>query len=323
MTIGAIIVIIGLLGGGTSAAAESSLPGDALYGIKVNFNEEVRAGIALGAEGKAEWDARRAERRLEETEALAQQGRINAKVKADLEARFAAFASRVEDRIKRLESDGNVRAAADIASRFEASLDAHADVLSRLGEKGNASAGAEADIRPIEVNVRAAAARLTGMRIGLEAKVEAEAAGPEVESAAKGKIGAAENVIASVKSYITREKEALGVSATVDAEAKLKEADDLLVQAKAKLEAKAYGEAFNLGNQAIRAAQEARVRVEQETRYRLNIHFGGNASGTASSSASSSAGGATEVRAGVGAGVGAASGGAGVSASGSIRLRVY
>src|SRR3989344_3616455 len=58
MSVIASLVIALMLGGGVSFAAEGSLPGDALYPVKVSVNEEVRGAITVGAEAKAEWEAR-------------------------------------------------------------------------------------------------------------------------------------------------------------------------------------------------------------------------------------------------------------------------
>src|SRR6185369_7748217 len=46
------IAILVLLGGGTSFAAQNALPGDALYSVKVNVNEQVEGLLSLSAESK-------------------------------------------------------------------------------------------------------------------------------------------------------------------------------------------------------------------------------------------------------------------------------
>src|SRR3989344_1574020 len=78
MPIYAVIAIMVILGGGTTVAAENSLPGDTLYALKVSFNEEVRAAFTFGAESKADWEIQRAERRLEEAAELSKKGRLDA-----------------------------------------------------------------------------------------------------------------------------------------------------------------------------------------------------------------------------------------------------
>ena len=79
------ILLIVLLGGGVSFAAEGALPGDALYPVKVGVNERVRAALALGLEADAEWNVRQIERRLEEAEELSAEGELNAETRTEIE----------------------------------------------------------------------------------------------------------------------------------------------------------------------------------------------------------------------------------------------
>lgn len=64
----------GLLGGGSAAAAQGSLPGDALYGVK-QATEEVRLAAARSDADKAELHLAFAERRASEATELAQRGK--------------------------------------------------------------------------------------------------------------------------------------------------------------------------------------------------------------------------------------------------------
>lgn len=96
----ATILILLALGGGVSAIAETSLPGDVLYPIKVNVNEEVRAGLAFSNEADARFDIRRAERRLEEAHKLALKGEFNAEAKSKIEASFNSHIKEAEDEIE-------------------------------------------------------------------------------------------------------------------------------------------------------------------------------------------------------------------------------
>src|SRR3989344_5305171 len=43
------VMITSLAGGGVSFASENSLPGDFLYSVKVNVNEEVRAALLVSS----------------------------------------------------------------------------------------------------------------------------------------------------------------------------------------------------------------------------------------------------------------------------------
>ena len=122
-----------LLGGTTSYAAEGSLPGDLLYPVKVNINESVQVWLATSDEAKARLGANLAEKRLEEAEALAAEGRLNAEVRANIEFRFEEHAKSFDKSAKKIEAREDTKASAEFYSDFEASLRAHERILSQLG----------------------------------------------------------------------------------------------------------------------------------------------------------------------------------------------
>lgn len=255
----AVLVLLAIFGG-TSAAAEMSLPGHLLYPIKVNVNEEVRDTLTLSASGKAAYAAARAEERLNEAEEVSIQESVDASVRAQLEANFKAFADSADARIKALEST-DAKAAADIASNFEVALRAHEKVLANLGVVRTDVRSETANLHAkVEVEANDAA----NIRAEAEAKVRAEGNGPDTKTAAQGKLGAAANVIASVRRFIDSKADVMSVDEKAQAEARLATASDLVAQGQAKFAAGAYADAFNLGNAAIRAAQSVHELLDIE-----------------------------------------------------------
>jgi hypothetical protein len=271
MTILAVIVIAALVGGGTSFAAQNALPGDLLYPVKVNVNEKITLAFKASAKAKAEYEADLAARRLEEAAELAAESRLNAEARTQVESRFQAFADRVEARIDALRAEGNVQGAADVASRFETALRAHEQILTRFEARGGDVA---VEVRPLGTAVRGVLNLVVGARTELESDVAASENKAEVKVAAEGKVNAAENVIASTEAFIESRKAKLGAEAAAEAEARLQAAGDLVVQAKTKVQAEAYGEAFTLASQAIRVAQEARALVEARTELNVDVNLG-------------------------------------------------
>lgn len=128
ITLSALLV----LGGGTAFAAERSLPTEALYPIKIQVNERVRATLTPTSEGKAKWEARVAERRLEEAEKLALKKKFSGETQAQIELNFDEQAKIVQEKIARLKAEGNIEAAVELANSFQASLKAHEAILSQL-----------------------------------------------------------------------------------------------------------------------------------------------------------------------------------------------
>lgn len=72
----------------TAAAAEGALPGDPLYRIKININEEVRSAVAFSTETKADWALERAERRIDEAARLSVQNRLTPEVRDALDSKI-------------------------------------------------------------------------------------------------------------------------------------------------------------------------------------------------------------------------------------------
>src|SRR3990170_1139702 len=100
-TIPAIISIVVIFSGiGVSFAAERALPGDILYPVKVGVNEEARGLVALSDEKKVKWLATVAERRIEETETLVKENRLDSSAKDKIEKNFEEKTKKIEENVK-------------------------------------------------------------------------------------------------------------------------------------------------------------------------------------------------------------------------------
>lgn len=268
-----IAAIVALLGGGTSVAAENALPGEALYAMKTEVNERVVSALSFGKDAKAEWEARRAERRLEEVATLANEGELKTDVSVRIRANFKAHADRVQARVEALTAAGDTDKAADLASRFEGSLRAHDRILERLKERANEEKQTEESdaLNDIAQANADALAETEDGREKLERGIEDADGRAERKQPAEGKIGAAENVLAAAARFIETKKGKATDESVNAAEDALNAAKSLLDEAKAKLAAGTYGEAFVLGNKAIRAAQEAKTLLERSDALKLEV----------------------------------------------------
>ncbi len=259
------LVIAVVVGGGASVAAESSLPGDFLYTIKTRVNEKVMAALATTTEAKANFEAGLAENRLEEMERLSAKGKVDANVASDLQARFQAAADEAESKMGELHGS----AALEASSSFESSLRSHAEIFTRLRASESDDANVLASLTAKINNEVSDALRV---KVRAEGEVSADT-GTDIQAAAEGKMKAAENKIAEVKAFIAAKKASLGANATAKAEADINTALSIFAQGKAKLEAKAYGDAFVLFQQALQEAQEAELLVELNAQIDLNLQL--------------------------------------------------
>ncbi len=269
-----ILIAALMIGGGVSLAAENALPGDALYSMKLNVNEEVMTFFAFSGEAKAKAEVKKAERRLEEAVQLALESRLDAQASASVEANFEKSAQKAEERIERLEGKGNAKAALEVSSDLEAALKAHSQIFGQLTGAAGADANAQV-IGPIKTRVDLKLMEVQERKENFESQVRAEG-GVEVEVAAQGRLTAATNKIAEVRAFIQKMEARLGAQATAEAEARLEVAESTLAQGEAKLDAEAFGEAFVLFQEAHQIAQEAKLLVEANAEIELKIKGGLN-----------------------------------------------
>ena len=268
MPILAAILMLALAGGGTSLAAQGSLPGDLLYPVKVHVNENVEAALQVSPQAQAAFEAHLAQTRLDEAAQLAAQGHIDAEAKSELEHSFEAHANKAQEHIARLQATGNVTAAADVASRLESSLNAEQQILGSIDEKNNEGVAIAAG--PLRTKVGSELKDVAKVRTDLEAGIQSKGSA-KVKIAAESKINTAAQSIETALAFVSFQKAKLGVDATAQANAKLDEAINLEAQAKVKIAAGAYGEAFALANRANRTSQEARLLAEAKVNLGVNI----------------------------------------------------
>jgi len=266
-----------LLVGGISAAAEKSLPGEPLYQVKTSVNENVLGLFAFTPQSKAQLHTELAVRRLEEVEKLAIAGKLDATTTAAAEIKIDTNLAVIKDSVKQLESDNNSAAAADTSSKAESTLKVHEAILDTLAV-GNRS------VQDVATKVGIQATALSLDRAGIDSRSASTTLSIDVLLTQKK---VAEDTIALVQANITASTTAPAVVITttdivpeerndtvalvniatstsaINAEAKLKEASDVLTEGSAKLDAKNYGEAFVLFKKAETTAIVARNILEK------------------------------------------------------------
>ncbi len=127
----AAVMIFVLAGAGVSYAAESSLPGDALYAVKVNLTEPFLLRFNNSVEAKVRVRARLATRRLEEAQTLAERSQLTADKVAIVNERLIAHINALESDLKELEML-NKESSATIALETSTEIQAHENVLLRM-----------------------------------------------------------------------------------------------------------------------------------------------------------------------------------------------
>jgi len=125
--------------------AERTVPGDTLYAVKVQFNEEVRSSLTWGSYEKVEWETTRLNRRIAEARLLADDGLLTQEIEESVAAAVKVHSDNAKREIEVLRiADADEALIATIA--FESSLGVQAQAFSDdsatdQGEPGVARTG--------------------------------------------------------------------------------------------------------------------------------------------------------------------------------------
>ncbi len=127
-----VIVILISATGGTSIVANSSVPGNLLYPVKINLNEKVETFTAISTEAKAVVQAKHINERLSEAEILSSQNKLNDIVKAQIETKFSQDLQNTMVRIDTLDNKGNTESAKKVKVEIEKSLQKHKELVEEI-----------------------------------------------------------------------------------------------------------------------------------------------------------------------------------------------
>lgn len=132
MVIAGLLVFV-LTGAGTASAAQGALPGDLLYTVKINVTEPVKVALASTPAAKAAVHAELADVRVEEAQALAAQGRLDATTTAALATNFDHHAQNAQEFADAAEEE-DPAAATQVKTKLASSLAANGAVLREIGK---------------------------------------------------------------------------------------------------------------------------------------------------------------------------------------------
>lgn len=121
------------------AMAESAIPGDILYPVKVNFTEEIRSTLSTNTYEKVVWETTRLERRISEARLLAQAGKLTGETEAEVLAAVQVHSQKAQQQIETLRTtDADGAALAQMT--FATVLDVQSSVL-KSDESASTTAG--------------------------------------------------------------------------------------------------------------------------------------------------------------------------------------
>lgn len=108
--------------------AERAVPGDALYSIKVQFNEELRSTLTFDTYQKVEWETERLNRRIAEARLLASEGRLTKEAELDVAQAVRVHSANAQREIETLRFE-DVDAATIASITLDTTLELQSDSL--------------------------------------------------------------------------------------------------------------------------------------------------------------------------------------------------
>ncbi len=133
--------------------AERAVPGDALYAVKVQFNEEIISTLTFDTYQKVEWETERLNRRIAEARLLAREGRLTEEAEAEVAEAVREHTTSAKKEIEELRSwDEDAATIASIA------LDSTLEVQSNsLREEDNIALAEDSELKIRPINLIASA----------------------------------------------------------------------------------------------------------------------------------------------------------------------
>lgn len=129
-----ILGLLLLLGAGTGAVAQNTVPGDTLYPVKIHVNENIESALALTAQADANVDVNHAIRRLKEAKKLASKNALTSDKNTQLQTLLAQEITQMDSHISDINKGGDTQSASNIKARFTRDVALYSKALSELSK---------------------------------------------------------------------------------------------------------------------------------------------------------------------------------------------
>jgi hypothetical protein len=261
-SVAAALVLVMVVGVTTSYAAETALPGDPLYAVKVNINEPVERATVAASQSSTQWDVTLTSRRLEEAEKLAASGTLTPSKAAIVQTQLTADTQSFDANVAALAtSTTDAAQVADAQSDLEAALSAHVQVLVDIA---SSTPSVQGQVAPILATVRTHVAQARGARIAALATLDESATSTSIRIAASSEKENAVSGLASVR-MLASKMIAKSASSTAQIDTAASDTQQAIDTGDSNLAAGHFKEAFSAFQSAARTATQVQVGVQAQS----------------------------------------------------------
>ena len=196
-----------------------------------------------------------------EIEKLTAENKLSLPVLTAAQKSFDDNAIKIKQYTEELKLSGDIDTANEITSDFESSLRNHHSLLVALREKGeNKDSSLNSFVEAIDIHLKSASLS----RKNTEEIIATSTSKTNVEISALGALKSAKNKIDETEKYINKADGNLDQSLKTLVDTQLDSAKGLFTDGQAKLNTKAFGEAFITFKKARRKAEEAKLTLDSK-----------------------------------------------------------
>ena len=253
------VVIILVITGGTSFAAEGSLPGDILYPVKTVLNESVKSVLVIGPQAEVKWETEKISRRLDEAEELAVRGDLDEETSAILEEKVGEHLALLEEKTETLESEGDATKSIEAISDLEARLNAHISVVAEVAVSDETASSSS----KFEETIQNTAVVITQNREALEQVLAVKDDNAPDIAMLENKLEVAQTALKNAQDTLAEVDETTNSNLVIKAGETLSSAENSFVEATDALDKEEYDEVYSLLSDTVRTARESEVTARQ------------------------------------------------------------
>ncbi len=155
------LVVLLFTGSGLVFASNNSLPGDLLYPVKINIAEKIEGATMIGQEAQINWQTEKLNRRFEEVEVLAAQGKLNKSNRILVENNLNKTASTLEKVIQDDEAT-STEEMDETKTTIGLQVSAHNQILQKI--QNNSPLEQKIEISQLRNKIKETSDRLKGTR---------------------------------------------------------------------------------------------------------------------------------------------------------------
>jgi|GEM_PF-3159970 len=266
----AALALVVVMGGGVALAANSALPGNPLYPIKLNVNEKVLSWLATSSEEKAQLHITLAKKRLQEVEKATANGSFDEKAAIQAKVSFNKHVSAAEDSINAIGKEQGTELSANLNSGFESLLRAHVQIMGNLIAEHKDDGKDKEAIKDFQANVDDRINSVVKENTEDQEKIFSSNAS-NMASYAQSKFADAQKKIQETTNFVTEKKRNLSEEAFEAALANIVTAGNLIVKGQQKVQQQEYRNAVLFFQKAVNVMGETQIGVLTNEKVKINI----------------------------------------------------